>query len=134
MHSDVHNFVDVNVENMMQDAEKEWKSLQNRGISCCSCDYSLPIKQCLFFDLSVFLRGQTEDVNPKSPDSSFPFSPGTHTRRFPTLGATWCCPNIPTYLAPPDQSAHLSEILSCFLSSFTVFLFMCYFRDLSVLQ
>lgn len=34
---------------MMQDAEKEWRSLQNRGISCCSCDYSLPMRQVSFF-------------------------------------------------------------------------------------
>lgn len=126
MHSDVHNFVDVNVENMMQDAEKEWKSLRNRGISCCSWDYSLPMKQVSFFsDLSVSLRGQTEDVNPKSADSTvFLFHQGPTPRDFPRLEQHGAVPPIPTYLAPPDQSAHLSEILSCFLSSFASFSFL----------
>lgn len=78
---------------MMQDAEKEWKSLQNRGISCCSCGCSLPMKQVSFFSSECVPERTDRGCEPKvTRQHSFPFSPGTHTQRFPTLGATWCCP------------------------------------------
>lgn len=74
---------------MFYTKNKKGSTTFNFEISYKNGKQSLNVQQLsLLPELSLIMRGQ-EDVNPEelkvTKKDSFVFSPGTHTRRFPTL-------------------------------------------------